>query len=102
MKTNVLGIDVSKETLDLVTLQIDQVTNHEQIPNTVTALKKYLQAKLTELGEAPSSWLVCTETTGIYCNHVIEVCAELALDLWIEDAGRIKAFHSLSRGKNDA
>lgn len=102
MKTNVLGIDVSKETLDLVIIGTDQVINHERIPNTVKALKKYLRAMLKEIGEGRSSWLVCTETTGIYCNHVIEVCEALGVDLWIEDAGRIKAFHSLSRGKNDA
>jgi transposase len=102
MKTIIVGIDVSKETLDLVTMRADQTTEHEQVSNAVGTLRKYLLNQLKELGEHKSSWLVCIENTGIYCNHVIEVCAALELDLWIEDAGRIKAFHSLSRGKNDA
>lgn len=102
MKTNVIGIDVSKETLDLVTLTSDQTTTHEHLPNSVGDLKKYIKSELKQHGGVKSNWLVCIENTGIYCHHVIEVCASLELDLWIEDAGRIKAFHSLSRGKNDA
>ena len=102
MKTIVVGIDVSKETLDLVTMMADQTTEHEQLPNTVDELRKYLHHQLKEIGEPKNFWLVCIEHTGIYCNHIIEVCADLGVDLWIEDAGRIKAFHSLARGKNDA
>jgi transposase len=102
MKTIVVGIDVSKETLDLVTLQGDHLVCHDQITNSTKDLKKYLRAKLKELGEEKVCWLVCMENTGIYCNHVLEVCTEWGLDVWMEDAGRIKAFHSLSRGKNDA
>ncbi|MEP0418058.1 MAG: IS110 family transposase [Cyclobacteriaceae bacterium] len=102
MKTVIVGIDVSKETLDLVIQKDDRTRGHDQLANSVKDLKNYLQSKLKEFTDKKSTWLVCMENTGIYCKHVIEVCAELQLDLWVEDAGRIKAFHSLSRGKNDA
>lgn len=102
MKSTVIGIDVSKETLDIVSLHHEQVESHDQIGNSTKELKKYLGEKLKEIAEKKAGWLVCMETTGIYCNHVLEVCAELELEVWMEDAGRIKAFHSLSRGKNDA
>lgn len=102
MKTIIVGIDVSKETLDLVILQEGSFGLHEQIPNTVKDCKSWLKHQLRTLAVDPSHWLVCMEHTGIYCAHVMEVCASIALDLWVEDAGRIKAFHSLSRGKNDA
>jgi len=102
MKSIVVGIDVSKETLDMVILYEDQVLSHDPIVNSTTVLKKYLLEKFKELDVVKKGWLVCMENTGIYCNHVLEVCDELELDVWMEDAGRIKAFHSLSRGKNDA
>ena len=103
MKTNIVGIDVSKEILDLVVLQSGSFEMHEQIPNTVKDCKQWLKRQLGSLvGGDRSNWLVCMENTGIYCCHVMEVCTTLELDLWVEDAGRIKAFHSLFRGKSDA
>ena len=74
---------------------------HHELENTPRALKKVLVGEIRGT-EDLSACLVCVEHTGIYCHHVVEVCAELGLDLWVEDASRIKAFHSLSRGKNDA
>lgn len=102
MKSMLLGIDVSKETLDTVLLHEDEVLSRDQISNSISGLKKYLLEKLKEFSRLKEDCLVCMENTGIYSNHVLAVCSELGLDVWMEDAGRIKAFHSLSRGKNDA
>lgn len=102
MKTIIVGIDVSKETLDLVTLARGDEAYHEQIPNTVKAYRQWMKDQLSGSDKGKDSWLVCMENTGIYCSHVMEVCASLGVDLWVEDAGRIKAFHSLARGKSDA
>ena len=102
MKKIVIGIDVSKETLDLVLLVKGEFFIHKQLPNSIRDLKGWLKRMLREIDEKSTEWLICMENTGIYCSHVVEVCEELDVDLWIEDAGRIKAFHSLSRGKTDA
>jgi transposase len=102
MKRIIVGIDVSKETLDLVLLRDGQIENSHRTGNTVKELKGWLKQVLREHADDQEDWLVCMEHTGIYCQHVIEVCGDLQVDLWVEDAGRIKAFHSLSRGKNDS
>lgn len=102
MKTLVVGIDVSKEALDVVLSREGEALSHSQFPNKEGSFKIWMKETLQAHGGEYGDWLICMENTGIYCHHVMEVCVVLGLDLWVEDAGRIKAFHSLSRGKNDA
>lgn len=101
MKSIFVGFDVSKETLDACVLLGGQLHSEKKLANEPKVLKQWLAQLVKELCVSKSEWLLCMEHTGIYCAHVIEVTAYLGLDLWIEDASRIKAFHSLSRGKND-
>jgi transposase len=102
MKRVILGIDVSKETLDIVIMISGQYHLHEQISNDARAFKRWFKQQLKENKIKITDCLICMEHTGVYCYPVIEVAELLGLYLWIEDASKIKAFHSLSRGKNDA
>lgn len=102
MKTVILGIDVSKETLDIVVMITGVIYLQEQIENSTKALKRWLKVLAKEHNIKLSDCMICMEHTGVYCYPVIESCDSLSCFLWIEDASRIKAFHSLSRGKNDA
>lgn len=102
MKTVILGIDVSKETLDIVLLRSGQYISHEQISNDSKVFKRWIRQLIKEHNLHISECLICMEHTGVYCYPVIEVSELLGIYLWVEDASRIKAFHSLSRGKNDA
>lgn len=102
MKRVILGIDVSKETLDIVLMISGQYELHEQISNNSKAFKIWFKQISKEYNIKTTELLICMEHTGLYCYPVIEVTVSMNLFLWVEDAGRIKAFHSLSRGKNDA
>ena len=96
-----IGIDVSKETLDLVVLIDGQYHVHDQIKNEKKVLERWIKRLSKELRSKCDEWLLCIEHTGLYCAHIVEVVDKMGLRLWIEDASRIKAFHSLARGKND-
>ncbi|MEQ9310660.1 MAG: transposase, partial [Balneolaceae bacterium] len=101
MRSVIVGIDVSRERLDAVVLSGGEYHEYVEMKNTTKELSKWLKALRRKLSFEAEDWLVCVEHTGLYCDHVIEVTSELGIGLWIEDASRIKAFHSLSRGKND-
>lgn len=101
MKKTIVGIDISKETLDLVIVHEGVRICHDQIENRSNSLKGWFRSQkkiLPSLDEV----LICMENTGVYGFQVLKVVGELSLSLWLADAGSIKAFHSLSRGKDDA
>lgn len=102
MKTIILGIDVSKNTLDIVVMIAGSVVIQDQIDNSSKCFQRWLKRLIKSQSIQLSDCMICMEHTGIYCHPVIVGCDELGCFLWVEDAGRIKAFHSLSRGKNDA
>lgn len=102
MKRVILGIDVSKETLDIVLMISGQYELHEQISNKAQVFKVWFKRISKAYDIKTTELVVCMEHTGLYCYPVIEVTVSMNLFLWVEDASRIKAFHSLSRGKNDA
>ncbi len=102
MKTVILGIDVSKNTLDIAVLISGKVIHQEQIDNTIKSFGQWLKLLCKDQGIKRSECLICMEHTGVYCHPVMVVSQKTGCFLWVEDASRIKAFHSLSRGKNDA
>ncbi|MEP0369077.1 MAG: transposase [Cyclobacteriaceae bacterium] len=102
MKTIILGIDVSKNTLDIAVMIAGSLATQHQIDNTSKSFQRWLKQLTKDESIELSDCMICMEHTGVYCHPVIAVCDQLGCFLWVEDAGRIKAFHSLSRGKNDA
>lgn len=98
--THFIGIDVSKKTLDISVLREKEFLFHCQIENTpvsITAYFKLLKMKGIDL----SSCLFCAENTGIYNEHLQQVCISKGVALWIEKAIQIKRSQGLVRGKND-
>ncbi|MEP1069415.1 MAG: IS110 family transposase [Crocinitomicaceae bacterium] len=102
MKTVILGIDVSKNTLDIAVMITGSFVVEEQIENNPKSFNHWLKHLLKTQSVELSDCIICMEHTGVYCHPVIVVCEQLDCFLWVEDASKIKAFHSLSRGKNDA
>lgn len=102
MKTVILGIDVSKNTLDIAVMIAGSVTMKKQIENTHKSFQRWLKRFFKSESIDLADCLICMEHTEMYCHPVILVCEQEGCFLWVEDASRIKAFHSLSRGKNDA
>lgn len=95
-----VGIDVSKNTLDITVLKSNQQILFKQIENSVKQLKAFLKELKSE-GVILSESLICMEHTGIYCTPVVEVAEKMSLNLWLENATQIKLSIGMQRGKND-
>lgn len=95
-----VGIDVSKNTLDITVLKSNEKVLFKQIENNVKQLKAFLKELKSE-GVILTESLICMEHTGIYCTPVIEVAEKISLNLWLENATQIKLSIGMQRGKND-
>jgi len=101
MKKFVIGVDVSKEKLDLC-LQYDNKVHKEwMLDNTTAAIKHSLKALMKERKFESSEVLLCAEYTGQYTYPLSCACEELGIDLWLESPAQIKHRSGVVRGKND-
>jgi transposase len=97
-----IGVDVSKETLDFVPTIEGKALFHEQVKNDKRGIGLLYKRLAKEVESSPGQWLFCMEHTGVYCNPMLEFSIEKDLAVWLESAAKIKAYHALDRGKNDA
>lgn len=97
-----IGVDVSKETLDFVVIIEGEKLFHLQVSNDTKGINLFYKRLLKEVGTDHSHWLLCLEHTGIYCNPLLEFVGDKDIPVWLENAVKIKVFHALERGKNDA
>jgi transposase len=96
-----LGVDVSKNTLDITLLQGSKKLDYRQIENTIGAISQYLKVLKQEFGCKFKESLVCMEYTGIYNNLLLQVGHKKGLPIWLESAMQIKQSTGVSRIKND-
>jgi transposase len=94
-----IGIDVSKETLDLSVVQGNQQIFYLRIANSTEGLKQFFKScpKEIDLKDA----VFCMEHTGIYNFYAVEFLVARKVSLWIESASKIKKSLGLQRGKSD-
>ena len=97
-----LGIDISKEKVNLCVRSNGSIINESEVQNSESAITKELRRiiKLVCNG-APQQLLVCAEYTGMYIYPLACACKEMNVFLWIEDPTRIKYSFGVARGKND-
>lgn len=99
----VLGVDVSKQWLDVVLILIEEKENiqHIQISNDakgISALLKWLNG--FNGFELPGA-LFCMEHTGIYNYPLLTFLVHHECDVWVENPVHIKKSLGVQRGKND-
>jgi len=96
----VLGIDVSKEKLDVYLLEADGSGTHTQVKNKLTGYKK-LQKLLR--GKAAAEGRVVLEATGVYGESVAEHLNERGYWVSVVNPARVKRYaqSQLSRTKTD-
>lgn len=92
---NIIGIDVSKSTLDYHIL--NETESKGQIKNEKKAILDFFK----NLDLVPTTTLVCLEHTGIYNINLVQILIKLKYNVWMESALRIKRSIGLVRGKND-
>ena len=101
MKNYQMGIDISKEKLNICLREGTQTIREEEIKNTVAAIKKCERGIEKESGVTNDDMLVCAEFTGRYIYPLVCACDEMGLLLWMEDPTRIKNSFGVTRGKDD-
>ena len=101
MKNYQMGIDISKEKLNICLRKGTQAVREEEIKNTVSAIKRCVKKIEKESGVTYDDLLVCAEFTGRYIYPLVCACDEMGLFLWMEDPTRIKNSFGVTRGKDD-
>jgi transposase len=96
-----IGIDVSKQHLDLALLVEGRILTSIRIDNETKAIGAALQKLSTSHQVLLSQSLFCLEHTGIYSTHLLGLLQEQDLSIWLEHALQIKYSLGMQRGKND-
>jgi transposase len=97
-----IGIDVSKEKLDCAIILSDYSVVLERIvKNDESKISSFLRAFLKKAKLPAASVLVCCENTGVYNKPLELVCSQLGIELWVEQALKIKRASTDMRGKSD-
>jgi transposase len=98
---NVVGIDVSKETLDFALVRNGNNIFHCQASNDQSGIKAVIKKLKKEFNCNLSTSLFCMEHTGIYNQHLLDLFEKKKLKLWLESSMQIKKSLGMQRGKND-
>jgi transposase len=96
-----VGIDVSKEHLDLALVESSRLSTSMKINNEPKAIGAALQKLATTHGVVLAECLFCLEHTGIYSTHLLGLLEQQGLAIWLEHPLQIKYSLGLQRGKND-
>ncbi|WP_184498775.1 IS110 family RNA-guided transposase [Algoriphagus iocasae] len=95
----VIGIDISKLSLDIALISSEGEVESFKIENKPLFIKRFFK-KLSKTYHM-SQTLICAEHTGHYGYPLRKVCLELNLSLWLEGGAEIKQRSGVTRYKND-
>nr|WKN38510.1 IS110 family transposase [Tunicatimonas sp. TK19036] len=95
-----VGIDVSKNSLDLAIRDQQQVLFHISVENNEAGLDQF-EATCRDNGVDLTRSLLCCEHTGIYSHVLLSFATQRDIPLWLESSMRIKRSMGLQRGKSD-
>jgi transposase len=100
--THILGIDVSKATIDLALSQnkAKATITHKKFNNNIKGFKSLL-VWLKQLEIGISQVLVCLENTGIYGRRLVTFLQSEQAFVWVVNPVEIKRSIGLVRGKDD-
>lgn len=99
--SNILGVDVSKDHLDICWLKSDGcIVLETKIKNSLTEIRKFIKL-IEKEGANFSETLFCMEHTGIYNNLLLNALHKKAYHVWLESARQIILSGGMQRGKND-
>jgi transposase len=98
-----IGIDVSKNTLDIGFLDAENPgsVSHEQVSNSDTGIAGLLKWLQKQNGFLIENSLFCLEHTGMYNYPLLQFFSQQNASVWVESGVQIKKSLGLQRGKND-
>ncbi len=96
-----IGIDVSKDTVDVCCYQENKPAVNGKFENEVKGFKKMLKWVAAQDESPCQRWLVCLEHTGVYSWALSCFLGEKEIPFSIQPALQIKRSLGIQRGKND-
>jgi len=96
-----IGIDVSKEWVDMCIMRDGEALQHQRIDNKQSAIRKWLKQTQQLFGYQKEDVLFAMEFTGIYNYHLLEVVEAAGFRIWLIPGIEINASKGLQRSKND-
>jgi len=99
--THFVGIDVSKNNLDVSWVVNAQVLFHETFENNSRKIKPKLICWMKKQGSTFENTLFCLEFTGVYSLPLLHCLSQLGALIWVESGVQIRRSLGMVRGKND-
>jgi transposase len=103
MYSFILGIDISKLTLDAV-LMMDgnkETATHTKLNNDKEDIATFFKSLSKMPGFSLDKCLICIEATGVYMYPLLTFAAQNDAHVWMESGTQIKKSMGIQRGKND-
>lgn len=96
-----IGIDVSKNKLDICVMLKSKVLKEEIVSNHPQAIASAIVSIKEELGMDTDGFIICAEHTGQYTYPLMCASKSVGCKLWLENPSQIKYCSGVTRGKND-
>lgn len=96
-----VGIDVSRNELDIALMNRNEFVGHFKIGNTPDEISGFVKASKKEYGLSNANTVYGMEQTGIYCNHLVSFLQKARAQFAVHDALHIRRTLGLLRGKTD-
>ncbi len=98
-----IGVDVSKNTLDVCLLdeKVTDAQKHIQVMNNTAGVKELLKWLHKTDEYVMSEAIFCMEHTGMYNYHALTYLTQQHANIWLESSVQIKKSGGIQRGKND-
>jgi transposase len=99
--THFVGIDVSKDTLDLTLIVDDKQLCHWCFDNEEASIRKAITGVLKAHKATLDTTVFCMEYTGIYTLRLLKWLNGQGAHIWMESGAHINKSQGLVRGKDD-
>lgn len=96
-----IGIDVSKDTLDLSIVMDGKNLQHYCIKNNAKEIKSAINKIMNALVATDNDTVFCMEHTGLYNLPLVKWLNSQQYKIWLESGVHIRKTLGLVRGKND-
>lgn len=96
-----IGIDVSKQKLDIAVFDGSAFIVNTVIENNEKAVGKFIKELRGQKDFSVKGSLFCLEHTGLYTNPALAALGKCEAPIWLESGAQIKASNGLQRGKSD-
>ena len=97
-----IGIDVSKETLDLSVMIDGKHHHHYRIKNNTAEIKSTIKKAMKNFRCTMDDTIFCMEHTGMYNLPLVKWLQGVQGKIWLESGVHIRRTLGLVRGKNDS